>query len=162
MEFSFFYPEGAEIIPMTMMICKMNPQHGLIDRLIEKPECTKCEGGKGRVESVSGYLKEGERYSVVKSFVTKTAIDSYTGTAKDGSLYSLVAVSATVTSEDSNSDSDKIPIIVLVTVTVPAPRSLRIRKTTFAITTKNTLFPTITNLNTIGAGTGPQRRTISR
>ena len=107
MEFSFFYPEGAEIIPMTMMICKMNPQHGLIDRLIEKPECTKCEGGKGRVESVSGYLKEGERYSVVKSFVTKTAIDSYTGTAKDGSLYSLVAVSATVTSEDSNSDSDK-------------------------------------------------------
>ena len=71
MEFSFFYPEGAEIIPMTMMICKMNPQHGLIDRLIEKPECTKCEGGKGRVESVSGYLKEGERYSVVKALLPK-------------------------------------------------------------------------------------------
>jgi hypothetical protein len=106
-EFSFFYPEGAEIIPKTMMICKTDPQHGLIDQLIHKPECVKCRGGKGRVEAVSGYLKEGRRYSVVKNFVTKTAINNYTGTAKDGALYSLVAVSATERADDATHGMSK-------------------------------------------------------
>lgn len=97
---SFFYPKDAVVIPSTWMVCKANPQHGFVDCLTQESRCTRCEGGRGRVEFVSGLLKDGIKYSVVKSFVTRTAINRYTGTAKDGSLYSLLAVSAT--SKDQN------------------------------------------------------------
>ncbi|MCM8901255.1 hypothetical protein KVG29_08475 [Caldicoprobacter algeriensis] len=97
---SFFYPKDTRVIPSTLMMCKANPQHGFVDRLIEQPKCPKCEGGRGRVEFVSGLFKDGKKYNVVKSFVTRTAINRYTGTAKDGSLYSLLAVSATL--QDQN------------------------------------------------------------
>jgi hypothetical protein len=99
-KFSFFYPEATKVIPSTVMVCKINPQHGFIDRLIQEPKCTKCEGGRGRVEFVSGFLKDGKNYSVIKSFITKTAINRYTGTAKDGALYSVLAVSATYKDKD--------------------------------------------------------------
>lgn len=98
---SFFYPKGTMVIPSTLMMCKTNPQHGFVDRLIHQPRCTKCEGGKGRVEFVTGLFKDGKKYSVVKSFVTRTAINRYTGTAKDGSLYSLLAVSATLKDQNT-------------------------------------------------------------
>lgn len=98
---SFFYPRDAVVIPSTLMMCKTNPQHGFVDCLIQEPKCTRCEGGGGRVEFVSGLLKDGKKYSVVKSFVTRTAINRYTGTAKDGFLYSLLAVSATSRDRDT-------------------------------------------------------------
>lgn len=98
---SFFYPEGTTVIPSTLMMCKMNPQHGFVDRLIEQPKCTRCKGGGGRVEFVAGLFKDDKKYSVVKSFVTRTAINRYTGTAKDGALYLLLAVSATLKDQNT-------------------------------------------------------------
>lgn len=95
-KFSFFYPEGTSIIPATAMRCKMYPEHGLIDRLIvEKPLCKKCNNNDGRVEFITGYIRDGKEYAVTKSLYTRTAIDKYTGTAKDGMLYSLQAITAT-------------------------------------------------------------------
>lgn len=94
-KFSYFYPEGITIIPMSTMRCKMHPEHGFVDILTEKPVCTKCPGKNGRVESVTGYMKDGSDYSVTKTFSTKTSIDKYTETAKDGLLYSTLAVTAT-------------------------------------------------------------------
>lgn len=92
---SYFYPEGVTIIPATAMRCKMHPEHGFVDILVEQPICKKCSGRDGRVETVTGYVKEGKDYTVTKSFFAKTAIDRYTGTAKDGMLYSVLAVTAT-------------------------------------------------------------------
>jgi CRISPR-associated protein Csx10 len=100
-KFSFFYPEGTSIIPATAMRCKMYPEHGFIDRLtVERPLCRKCDNNDGRVEFVTGYMKDGKDYTVTKSLYTRAAIDKYTGTAKDGMLYSLQAVTATGKQDD--------------------------------------------------------------
>lgn len=95
--FSFFYPERTEVLPLTAMRCKTNEEHGFIDCLIHNKECKVC---KGRVEFVTGYVKDGSDYSVVKENITKTGINRYTQSSKDGSLYSIVAV--TETSENKN------------------------------------------------------------
>ncbi|OFI07060.1 hypothetical protein CLOACE_04650 [Clostridium acetireducens DSM 10703] len=95
MKFSFFYPEGVQIIPITAMRCKENEEHGFIDCLIDEKVCKKCPDGNGRVEGVTGYLKNNEDYNVKKMFLTKNQIDKYTETSKDGRLYSLVCVSET-------------------------------------------------------------------
>ena len=97
-KFSFFYPEGTDIIPLTTMRCKMKPEHGLIDVLIHKRECPDCMrlgSSDSRVEAVAGYLKNGQDYNVKKSLHTRTAIDRYTATAKDGMLFSVEAVVGT-------------------------------------------------------------------
>lgn len=97
-KFTFFYPEGTDIIPLTTMRCKMNPEHGLIDILTEKGECPDCiKAGRNdtRVESVSGYIKNHYDYVVKKSTFTRTAVDKYTDTAKEGMLYSIEAVTGT-------------------------------------------------------------------
>ncbi|ANX00389.1 hypothetical protein ODU73_000314 [Thermoclostridium stercorarium] len=97
-KFSFFYPEGTDLIPLTTMRCKMRPEHRLIDLLTEKrecPDCIKAGNSDTRVEAVSGYIKDGKDYKVSKTLFTRTAIDKYTGAAKEGMLYSIEAVTAT-------------------------------------------------------------------
>jgi len=97
-KFSFFYPEGTDVIPLTTMRCKMKPEHRLIDVLIEKRECPDClaDGiSDARVESITGYLKYNDIYKVNKTLLTRTAVDKYTGTAKDGMLYSIEAITGT-------------------------------------------------------------------
>jgi len=97
-KFSFFYPEGTDIIPITTMRCKMKPEHRLIDNLTEItecPDCIKAGSSDTRVESVSGYIKNRMDYKVKKTLFTRTAIDKYTGTAMDGLLYSIEAVTGT-------------------------------------------------------------------
>lgn len=94
LKFSYFYPEGADILPLTAMVCKYDESHGYIDVLTHKRECPVCREG-GRVEGVTGYIKDNKKYNVKKTFLTKTEIDNYTRTSKDGQLYSIVAVSET-------------------------------------------------------------------
>ena len=94
LKFSYFYPEGADIFPHTAMVCKLDETHGYIDVLIHERQCPKC-GKEGRVETATGYIKDGKKYGVKKMFLTKTKIDKYTKTSKDGKLYSVVAVSET-------------------------------------------------------------------
>ncbi|WP_427338313.1 RAMP superfamily CRISPR-associated protein [Caloranaerobacter sp. DY30410] len=91
-KFSYFYPEGIEIIPLTAMICKNDEKHGFIDCLIQDKECPKCKKGYGRVEHITGYIKNNEIYDVKKIVLTRTEINRYTQTSKDGKLYSIVAV----------------------------------------------------------------------
>ncbi|NLZ52247.1 MAG: hypothetical protein GX892_03715 [Thermoanaerobacteraceae bacterium] len=100
LKFSYFYPEGADILPLTAMVCKLDESHGYIDLLTHKRECTIC-GKEGRVEAATGYIKDNKKYNVKKMFLTKTEIDNYTRTARDGRLYSVVAVSET--SDNRNS-----------------------------------------------------------
>lgn len=100
LKFSYFYPEGAQVLPLTAMVCKLDESHGYIDLLIQEGKCPKC-GKEGRVESATGYIKDNKKYSVKKMFFTKTEIDNYTRTARDGRLYSIVAVSET--SDNRNS-----------------------------------------------------------
>lgn len=94
LKFSYFYPEGVHILPLTAMVCKLDESHGYIDLLTHKRECPKC-GKEGRVEAATGYIKDNKKYNVKKMFLTKTEIDNYTRTSKDGNLYSVVAVSET-------------------------------------------------------------------
>lgn len=97
-KFSFFYPEGSEIVPLTAMKCKEDDSHGYIDSLVSKRECKIC--GQ-RVEFTSGLRKADKPYSVIWNYFTRTAINPYTGTSRDGSLYTLVAVEGTVKENDS-------------------------------------------------------------
>lgn len=100
LKFSYFYPEGADILPLTAMVCKYDESHGYIDVLVHKRECPVCGEG-GRVEGATGYIKDSKKYNVKKMFLTKTEIDNYTRTSKDGRLYSIVAVSGTDDDENS-------------------------------------------------------------
>ncbi|HHW68116.1 hypothetical protein [Defluviitalea raffinosedens] len=98
-KFSFFYPEGSEVVPLTAMKCKEDDSHGYIDSLVaEERKCKKC--GQ-RVEFTSGLRKDDKPYSVIWNYFTRTAINPYTGTSKDGSLYTLVAIEGTVRENDS-------------------------------------------------------------
>ncbi|HHW00808.1 MAG TPA: hypothetical protein GXX36_14820 [Clostridiaceae bacterium] len=103
-KFSFFYPEGCDILPLTAKGCKTNREHGFRDMLVNDGEhkCRHCinesgmdsvmRGLAGRLESVKGYRKGKARVSIDKELYTKTAINSYTQTALDGSLYSIYAI----------------------------------------------------------------------
>lgn len=97
-KFSFFYPEGSEIVPLTAMKCKEDDSHGYIDSLVDKRQCKICEQ---RVEFTSGLRKADKPYSVIWNYFTRTAINPYTGTSQDGSLYTLVAVEGTVRENNS-------------------------------------------------------------
>jgi len=100
LKFSYFYPEGVHILPLTAMVCKLDESHGYIDLLIQERKCPIC-GKEGRVEAATGYIKDNKKYSVKKMFLTKTEIDNYTKTSRDGRLYSVVAISET--SDNKNS-----------------------------------------------------------
>lgn len=95
-KFSFFYPEGTSVIPLTSMSCKNKPQeHGFIDSLTQKAVCKKCEAinpNNTRVEFTSGLKNAQGEFKITKLTQTKTSINPYTQTAKDGQLYSLTSV----------------------------------------------------------------------
>ncbi|SDL41837.1 hypothetical protein SAMN05216497_13113 [Clostridium cochlearium] len=94
-KFSYFYPEGTEIIPLTLMKCKKDDNHNFVDCLIEQRQCKDCKTGDKRVEFTTGFIKDGELYKVKKDFLIRTAIDKYTKTSKDENLYSILVVSET-------------------------------------------------------------------
>ncbi|WP_058485137.1 RAMP superfamily CRISPR-associated protein [Defluviitalea phaphyphila] len=96
-EFSFFYPEDTEVVPLTAMKCKENDEHGYIDCLVDERKCKKCEQ---RVEFSTGLRKNDKPYSVIWNYFTRTSINPYTQTSKDGSLYTLVAVEGTTKEND--------------------------------------------------------------
>ncbi|MBE6051100.1 MAG: hypothetical protein E7214_10730 [Clostridium sp.] len=96
--FSYFYPKGSEIIPLTAMACKTNPEHGYIDCLIDNTECLTC--GKGsRVEFSSGLrttLANKKPFDKIKKNISvKTSINPYSRTSADGMLYSIETVTET-------------------------------------------------------------------
>lgn len=95
-KFSFFYPEGTSVIPLTSMICKNNPkEHGFIDSLTKPATCSKCaakNSENARVEFTSGLRNKNGEFKAKKLTQTKTAINPYTRTAQDGQLYSLTSV----------------------------------------------------------------------
>lgn len=94
--FSFFYPVGTQVIPLTSMICKNNPKaHGFIDSLTHQATCEACSKANpenARVEFISGLRNEAGEYKVPKLTQTKTAINPYTKTAMESQLYSLTSV----------------------------------------------------------------------
>ncbi|MFD3157096.1 hypothetical protein ACFIJ5_09580 [Haloimpatiens sp. FM7330] len=99
MKFSFFYPEGTDILPFTAMSCKYNKKHGFKDILIRPKEikCKKCiekdnTSMAGRMEAVYGFRKGKNVFEVDKVIYTRNAINKYTKTSKESALYNIVAV----------------------------------------------------------------------
>lgn len=104
MKFSFFYPEGTDIIPFTAMKCKYHKDHGFRDILIKNYDktikCKKClkKGKKtleGRMEAAYGLRKKNEGFEPDKIIYTRNAINRYTKTSKEGALFTIVAVTNT-------------------------------------------------------------------
>lgn len=111
MKFSFFYPEGTDILPFTAMKCKYHKEHGFRDILIkdsaEPFRCKKClckendisNGGmkavEGRMEAAYGLRINNESFKVDKKIHTKNAINKYTKTSKESALYTVVAITNT-------------------------------------------------------------------
>lgn len=93
--FSFFYPSGTEVVPLTAMKCKNSDEHGLVDVLTEEAKCKSCPEGNNRVEFVSGLIRNNKIFKPYKKVFTRTAINTYTKTAKEGHLFSLIPVVAT-------------------------------------------------------------------
>lgn len=97
-KFSYFYPLGTEIIPLTARVCKENKDHGFYDVLVGKDKCEKCDNEKLdfttglRIKGVKD--KDKETYDVTKTVLTKNGINPYTKTSEDGLLYSVEAISA--------------------------------------------------------------------
>ena len=99
--FSFFYPEGFEILPATARGCKYSKNHGFKDLLTFKDDmvCSVCKGensqeaidsgSAGRMESVGGFRIGNERGQIKRISITRTAIDRYTHTALDGTLHTI-------------------------------------------------------------------------
>lgn len=94
--FSYFYPEGSEVVPLTAKLCKTDKKHGYIDCLIHDDKCDDC---KGRTDFKAGLRKTiGEKkipYKVEKNVCIKTSINPYTRTSSDGMLYSIETITAT-------------------------------------------------------------------
>lgn len=102
-KFSYFYPKGTEVIPLTAMICKTYSDHGFIDSLIDDRSkgCAKVNCGS-RLEFITGLRTNfGAKvpYSVSKSISVKNSINPYTNTSKDGMLYSIENIISTGKSE---------------------------------------------------------------
>lgn len=97
--FSYFYPEGSEVVPLTAKLCKTDKKHGYIDCLIDDDKCKKCKGDEdGRTEFKTGLRtveKNKEQYKVEKTVCIKTSINPYTRTSSDGMLYSVETITAT-------------------------------------------------------------------
>lgn len=106
-KFSYFYPEGSEITPLSSKKCKSHDEHGFIDELIDTDEdknkigrCRSCwneagsrlEFAKGLRTADSGSDKDKRPYKVQKEIVTKNAINPYTKTSADKMLYSVEAI----------------------------------------------------------------------
>lgn len=109
-KFSFFYPEGAEIIPLTSKKCKEFDDHCFIDSIAgtagtEPKQCKakNCQDPERRLEYKKGFRKGGTFTSLhnKRSNYTKTAIDPYTRRAKDNYLYSINAIDEGVMFEGS-------------------------------------------------------------
>ncbi|NLL06127.1 MAG: hypothetical protein GX270_10175 [Clostridiaceae bacterium] len=103
--FSFFYPEGTQVIPLSAERYKCSKCKGFKDGLIKKDKnldyssevCKICDG---RIESVYGLRKGKYEYKLPKIMLEKTAIDSFTLTSRDKQLYTLVAVTEAVKKKD--------------------------------------------------------------
>lgn len=97
-KFSYFYPKGSEIIPLSSMICKTYEEHGFIDCLVDLNECNKCSEG-GRVEFATGLRTIGDNKvpfkDLEKSISVKTSINPYSKTSADGMLYSIETITST-------------------------------------------------------------------
>lgn len=97
--FSYFYPKGSEVVPLTSKLCKTDKNHGYIDCLIDDDKCKKCKGDEdGRTEFKSGLRTIGENkkpYKVEKTVSIKTSINPYTRTSSDGMLYSVETITST-------------------------------------------------------------------
>jgi hypothetical protein len=109
-KFSFFYPEGTEIIPLTSKKCKEFDDHCFIDSIAgtagtKSKQCkaNNCQDPERRLEYKKGYRKGGTFFSLYnkRSNYTKTAIDPYTRRAKDNYLYSINAIDEGVMFEGS-------------------------------------------------------------
>ncbi|MDU1350324.1 RAMP superfamily CRISPR-associated protein [uncultured Clostridium sp.] len=97
MRFSFFYPQGTQVLPFTSMKCKYNKNHGFKDILI-RPKETKCNRciedtkNEGRMEAAYGFRKGKDVFDIDKVVYTRNSINRYTRTSKEGDLYNIVAV----------------------------------------------------------------------
>ncbi|ENJ9653018.1 hypothetical protein AB2T14_000605 [Clostridium botulinum] len=97
MKFSFFYPQGTQVLPFTSMKCKYNKDHGFKDILI-RPKETKCNRciedtkNEGRMEAAYGFRKGKNAFDINKVVYTRNSINRYTRTSKEGALYNIVAV----------------------------------------------------------------------
>lgn len=118
LKFSYFYPQGSEIIPLSAKTCKTHEkEHGFMDELTyydEEDECPCCKlltNTNSRLEFKSGLrtaeiiidknsveninsidkdvISNKRMYKVTTNVATKNAIDQYTKTSKDGMLYSM-------------------------------------------------------------------------
>lgn len=99
--FSFFYPEGTQVSPLSAGRYKCPKCKGFKDGLIIKDNNSfenkeRCEICEGRTESVYGLRKGKDEYKLPKIMIEKTAIDRYTLTSRDKHLYTLVAVTDAV------------------------------------------------------------------
>lgn len=100
LKFSYFYPKGAEVIPLSSLICKNDDKHGFVDILVDdiSKGCKIC-GQDSRVEFTSGLRSSSgdikRLYKVKKSISTKCGINPYSKTSYDGKLYSLISLTAT-------------------------------------------------------------------
>lgn len=100
-KFSFFYPTGTDVLPLTAMKCKNNDGHGFVDVLTDEAKCKLCPEGNNRVEFISGLVRDNKIFKPYKKVFTRTAINSYTKTAKEGNLFSLIPIVATKRVNDS-------------------------------------------------------------
>ncbi|WP_018084483.1 RAMP superfamily CRISPR-associated protein [Desulfurispora thermophila] len=106
--FTFCYPYGARPWPVTAVQCKFDSGHPAQDALVHRllagrgqaegpPVCAHCPGGKGRVESVSGfYVEDGGVYRSVQPVyrpLTRLGVDPYRRVARDGLLYTVNVLS---------------------------------------------------------------------
>lgn len=97
MKFSFFYPQGTDVLPFTSMKCKYNKNHGFKDILIRSKEtkCNRCIEdikNEGRMEAAYGFRKGKNAFDINKVGYTRNSINRYTRTSKEGALYNIVAV----------------------------------------------------------------------
>ena len=112
--FSYFYPLGTEAIPLSTKVCKENNDHGFVDIMVSEEKCKVCEKSEqknARLEFKTGLRTKGKNsvpYKVVKSYITRNAINKYNKTSKDGVLYSVSPVSATCRIKEVDSKGNEV------------------------------------------------------
>lgn len=86
-QFGFLKPKGAEPVNPEDKICKMNRDHGFHSH--NEASCNYCGG---RLESTTGWKKDGKLLKINKIRTNRTAIDRFTRTAQIGTLHTVEAI----------------------------------------------------------------------
>ncbi len=83
-------PTGHFPIGLHQRACKIDPSHGLVSMLTERPACVheSCRGNpSARLESATGWQFQGKPRKFRMESETSTAVDRFTQTASSGTLH---------------------------------------------------------------------------